>query len=150
MTRGRDAKSNAIIFSQGEYRLPSDSVYVEILGKSSDPVFIEGTENEISVERLHDNLIKLSFSMPDKEKRWVEYWFLSLIHICNRMSEEAVRMAVSLDGYNYKALNGNQPVLDSRVISSTAVSYTHLDVYKRQVQGIRHEYYLYLYFLEYP
>ena len=29
----------------------------------------------------------------------------------NRMSEEAVRMAVSLDGYNYKALNGNQPVL---------------------------------------
>ena len=38
----------------------------------------------------------------------------------NRMSEEAVRMAVSLDGYNYKALNGNQPVLDSRVISSQA------------------------------
>ena len=37
----------------------------------------------------------------------------------NRMSEEAVRMAVSLDGYNYKALNGDQPVLDSRVISST-------------------------------
>lgn len=37
----------------------------------------------------------------------------------NRMSEEAVRMAVSLDGYNYKALNGNRPVLDSRVISST-------------------------------
>ena len=37
----------------------------------------------------------------------------------NRMSEEAIRMAVSLDGYNYKALNGNQPVLDSRVISST-------------------------------
>ena len=37
----------------------------------------------------------------------------------NRMSEEAVRMAVSLNGYNYKALNGNQPVLDSRVISST-------------------------------
>ena len=65
----------AIIFSQGEYRLPSDSVYVEILGKSSDPVFVPGTENEISVERLHDNLIKLSFSMPDKEKRWVEYWF---------------------------------------------------------------------------
>lgn len=37
----------------------------------------------------------------------------------NRMSEEAVRLAVSLDGYNYKALNGNQPILDSRVISST-------------------------------
>lgn len=75
MTRGRDAKSNAVIFSQGEYRLPSDSVYVEIIGKSSDQVFMAGTENEISVERLHDNLIKLSFSSPDKEKKWVEYWF---------------------------------------------------------------------------
>ena len=27
----------------------------------------------------------------------------------NRMSEEAIRMAVSPDGYNYYALNGNQP-----------------------------------------
>ena len=75
MTRGRDAKSNAVIFSQGEYRLPSDNLYVEIISISSDPVFMAGTENEISVERLHDNLIKLSFSSPDKEKKWVEYWF---------------------------------------------------------------------------
>lgn len=75
MTRGKDAKSNAMIFSQGTYRLPSDSVYVEIIGRSSDSVFVEGTENEISVERLHDDLIKLSFSIPGKEKRWVEYWF---------------------------------------------------------------------------
>ena len=37
----------------------------------------------------------------------------------NRMSEEAIRMAVSPDGYNYYALNGNQPVIDSREISST-------------------------------
>lgn len=37
----------------------------------------------------------------------------------NQMSEEAIRMAVSLDGYIYRALNGNQPILDSRVISST-------------------------------
>ena len=36
----------------------------------------------------------------------------------NRMSEEAIRMAVSPDG-NYYALNGNQPVIDSREISST-------------------------------
>ena len=96
----------------------------------------------------------------------VSYTHLLFVYFTgNRMSEEAVRMAVSLDGYNYKALNGNQPVLDSRVISSTGgvrdphilrcedgktfymvvtdmvsgngwssnpVSYTHLDVYKRQ------------------
>lgn len=37
----------------------------------------------------------------------------------NKMSEEAIRMGVSLGGYNYKALNGNRPILDSRVISST-------------------------------
>lgn len=75
MTRGRDARSNAIIFSRGEYSLPSDSLYIETLGKSSDPIFTEGTENKISVERLHDNLIKLSFSIPEQGKKWVEYWF---------------------------------------------------------------------------
>lgn len=37
----------------------------------------------------------------------------------NRMSEEAIHMAVSSDGYNYRALNGNQPIMDSRQISST-------------------------------
>lgn len=37
----------------------------------------------------------------------------------NRMSEEAIHMAVSIDGYNYRALNGNSPVIDSREISST-------------------------------
>lgn len=37
----------------------------------------------------------------------------------NKPQEEAVRFAVSLDGYNYKALNGNNPVIDSKVISET-------------------------------
>ncbi|MDE6099348.1 MAG: glycoside hydrolase family 43 protein [Muribaculaceae bacterium] len=37
----------------------------------------------------------------------------------NRMSEEAVCYAVSSDGFNFKALNGGRPVLDSRLISST-------------------------------
>lgn len=32
---------------------------------------------------------------------------------------EAVRYALSEDGYNYKALNNNEPVLDSKAISST-------------------------------
>lgn len=32
---------------------------------------------------------------------------------------EAVRYAVSLDGFNYKTLNNNQPVIDSKAISST-------------------------------
>lgn len=37
----------------------------------------------------------------------------------NHGDQEAVRFALSDDGYNYKALNGNRPVLDSRQISVT-------------------------------
>jgi GH43 family beta-xylosidase len=37
----------------------------------------------------------------------------------NDISEEAIRFAVSNDGYNYRALNNNQPVIDSKKISST-------------------------------
>ncbi|GAA4306902.1 family 43 glycosylhydrolase [Aestuariibaculum suncheonense] len=37
----------------------------------------------------------------------------------NSGNEEAIRYALSSDGYNYYALNGNQPVIDSKDISST-------------------------------
>ena len=37
----------------------------------------------------------------------------------NRINEEAIHYAVSMDGYSWHALNGNRPVLDSRAISST-------------------------------
>ncbi len=37
----------------------------------------------------------------------------------NKVEEEAVRYAVSTDGYHYYHLNDNKPVLDSKVISST-------------------------------
>lgn len=37
----------------------------------------------------------------------------------NTQSQEALRFAISNDGYTYKALNNNNPVLDSKVISST-------------------------------
>lgn len=37
----------------------------------------------------------------------------------NGPGEEAIRFAVSEDGYNYRALNNNQPVLDNDDISST-------------------------------
>ena len=75
MTVGMDGKSNAVIYCQGEYSLPSDNTYVEMVDRSLDPTFTQGTKNEISVERLHDNLIKLSFTVPGQERRWTEYWF---------------------------------------------------------------------------
>jgi len=37
----------------------------------------------------------------------------------NSNNEEAIRFAVSNDGYNFRALNGNQPVIDSKEISSS-------------------------------
>jgi len=37
----------------------------------------------------------------------------------NNISQEAIRFALSTDGFTYKALKNNQPVVDSKVISST-------------------------------
>ncbi|MCU7550187.1 glycoside hydrolase family 43 protein [Chitinophagaceae bacterium LB-8] len=37
----------------------------------------------------------------------------------NKISEEAIRFALSYDGYHYKALNNNNPVISSGAISST-------------------------------
>lgn len=37
----------------------------------------------------------------------------------NHITEEAVCYAVSTDGYSYRALNNNKPVIDSKIISST-------------------------------
>lgn len=37
----------------------------------------------------------------------------------NSVSDEALCYAISTDGYNYRALNQNHPVLDSKIISST-------------------------------
>ncbi|SNR44746.1 family 43 glycosylhydrolase [Flavobacterium sp. ov086] len=37
----------------------------------------------------------------------------------NNVEEEAVRYAISADGYHYYHLNNNQPVIDSKTISST-------------------------------
>ena len=37
----------------------------------------------------------------------------------NGKSEEAIRFAISNDGFNYRALNGNEPIISSEKISST-------------------------------
>lgn len=52
-----------------------------------------------------------------KDKDCVAYLFTYFTG--NHISEEAVRFGVSTDGYTYWALNNNEPVLDSKVISST-------------------------------
>ena len=52
-----------------------------------------------------------------EEKDYAAYLFVYFTG--NNIEEEAIRFAVSTDGYEYWALNGNRPVFDSKVISST-------------------------------
>lgn len=52
-----------------------------------------------------------------EEKDFVAYLFPYFTG--NKVEEEAIHFAVSNDGYNYKALNENKPVIDSKAISST-------------------------------
>ncbi|WP_134087701.1 family 43 glycosylhydrolase [Olivibacter sp. XZL3] len=54
---------------------------------------------------------------PMAEKDYMGYLFAYFTG--NQQEEEAVRFALSLDGYHYKALNKNLPVLDSKKISTT-------------------------------
>jgi hypothetical protein len=45
--------------------------------------------------------------------------YLFVYFIGNQKSEEAIRFAISMDGYHYFALNHNEPVVNSSVISET-------------------------------
>lgn len=51
------------------------------------------------------------------EKDYVAYLFAYFKG--NKVEDEAVCYAISIDGYNYKTLNNNQPVINSQNISST-------------------------------
>ena len=69
-------------------------------------------------------MFSLLFSLPSFaqqkaifEKDYVAYLFTYFTG--NHMNEEAVRYAVSMDGYSYWTLNDNKPIIDSKVISST-------------------------------
>jgi len=56
-------------------------------------------------------------SVNGSEDKYENYLFAYFIG--NGPGEESIRYAISNDGYNYKALNNNEPILDSKVISST-------------------------------
>jgi hypothetical protein len=56
---------------------------------------------------------------PDKKNTAKDSLYLFAYFTGNSKGEEAIRFALSSDGYNYKALNHNEPVLNSAAISST-------------------------------
>lgn len=63
------------------------------------------------------NLFGQEYKSGPEEKDFAGYLFTYFKG--NAVKDEAVCFAISTDGYNYRALNNNQPVLDSKVISST-------------------------------
>ncbi|MGN8058396.1 family 43 glycosylhydrolase [Pedobacter sp. 22163] len=63
------------------------------------------------------NLFGQEYKTGPEEKDFAGYLFTYFKG--NAVKDEAVCFAISTDGYNYRALNNNQPVLDSKVISST-------------------------------
>jgi hypothetical protein len=80
------------------------------------------------MNKLHYTLLFILLSLPGfvlrgqtppalAEKDKVAYLFVYFTG--NRVPEEAIRFAVSSDGYQYFALNNNEAVIDSKAISST-------------------------------
>ncbi len=61
--------------------------------------------------------VSVLFSGCKKTEKYEAYLFTYFTG--NAPGEEAIRFAISEDGYNYRALNNNQPVLDNAKISST-------------------------------
>ena len=67
-------------------------------------------------------LTGLSVSAKGKvpaEKDFVGYLFTYFTGNNNDKEEEAIRFALSDNGYDFKALNGNRPVIKSSLISET-------------------------------
>lgn len=62
--------------------------------------------------------VSLSAEVP-REKDFEGYLFTYFTSTGNTGTEEAIRFAVSDDGYNFHALNGNYPVISSADISQT-------------------------------
>jgi len=58
-----------------------------------------------------------TYKWGPEEKDYTAYLFAYFTG--NRVDEEAVRYAISLDGYKYSTLNNNEPVINSKIISST-------------------------------
>jgi len=59
-------------------------------------------------------MLSASCLQPEKNEAYLFAYFTG-----NGPGEEAIRFAVSIDGYNYRALNNNKPVLDSKLISKS-------------------------------
>lgn len=74
-------------------------------------------KNKILAFLLCLSALTPAFAEKIKEKDLAAYLFVYFTG--NHISQEAVCYAVSMDGYTYRALNDNKPVIDSKVISST-------------------------------
>jgi len=60
-----------------------------------------------------------AFAQNTKQDKSAYKGYLFVYFIGNQKSEEAIRFAISTDGYHYFALNHNEPVVNSAAISET-------------------------------
>lgn len=67
-----DGKVNAVILVEGEYKQTSDNTYVEKINKAVGTGLVDGVKNEITFKFLHNNLMKISFTLSGKQ--YEEYW----------------------------------------------------------------------------
>lgn len=74
-------------------------------------------KKNILVTYLCITVLVLSLFSCKTQEKYTNYLFTYFTG--NTGNEEAIRYALSKDGYNYYALNGNNPIIDSKHISST-------------------------------
>lgn len=68
-------KTGATLFARGEFTVKSDTTYVENLSESIMTSFGSGSQNTITVNFLHDDLVKFTFMVPGRDKPWTECWY---------------------------------------------------------------------------
>lgn len=64
----------SVITAYGTYRPTAKDAYIESITRSYTSPAASGTDNEIHVEFLTENIVSLSFYMPGQTRLWKEIW----------------------------------------------------------------------------
>ena len=78
---------------------------------------IKSDDKQVPTENASNRQASVEDTRPREEKDYVAYLFAYFRG--NSVENEQINFAVSMDGYNYRALNGDNPIIDSKEISST-------------------------------
>jgi uncharacterized membrane protein len=79
-------------------------------GKTKVSLTASFTKGSAKIEKVYDVYVA-------EDEGFSSYLFVYFTG--NDISQESLHFALSNDGFNYRALNGNNPIIDSKLISST-------------------------------